>query len=758
MRKLFLAGCLLSAAQAADLSKAVIVSPNPGSKPVQVLREEILKRTWLELPVQSNAGLGDPAFVVEAPRNSGPRDGYRIRTEGSRVTVTGNDARGVLFGVGHLLRSLEMRRQRLELLLPLNVETGPATALRGHQLGYRPKTNSYDGWSLAQWDQYIRDLAIFGANAIELIPPRSDDDDDSPHFPASKVDTMVGMSRIADSYGLDVWIWYPAMDPDYSDAATVEFALKEWAEVFRKLPRIDAVFVPGGDPGHTRPKYLFALLEKQAASLRRFHPKAQMWMAPQGFTGEWFDEFTAIMKAEPKWLDGVVYGPQVRVTLDKLREVVPRRYPIRNYPDITHSLRAELPVPDWDYALAATLEREPINPRPRDEAHIFRLQNPPTIGFLTYSEGCNDDVNKFVWSALGWKPDADVESVLREFSRYFIGPDAAEDFARGLLALEENWRGPLASNTGVDRTLALFQRLERTASPPMLANWRFQQALYRAYYDAYERSRLLAENAAEQRGLALLRAGQLDAAQRAFDQPVDAAPDLRSRVFALAEALFQSIRMQLSAPKYAAQVGRGNNLDTLDARICNRPWLSAQVSRIRALGAGKQSAAVLELLEREDPGAGGFYDDLGDPRRRPHLDLGVQFARDPYYLQSPRIGFRAYADGPIQWSRFAETHFETPLRMNYSGLDPRARYRVRVVMSGENGAGDRKARIKLVANGKYVVHDYMEKPMPIRPVEFDVPAEATAGGTLTLEWFNPEGAGGAGRGCQFSEVWLLKVR
>ena len=31
-------------------------------------------------------------------------------------------------------------------------------------------------------------------------------------------------------------------------------ALKEWAEVFRRLPKIDGIFVPGGDPGSTEPK------------------------------------------------------------------------------------------------------------------------------------------------------------------------------------------------------------------------------------------------------------------------------------------------------------------------------------------------------------------------------------------------------------------------------------------------------------------------------------------------------------------------
>ena len=58
------------------------------------------------------------------------------------------------------------------------------------------------------------------------------------------LEMMERLSKIIDSYGLDVWIWYPAMDRDYSDPKTVEFALHEWGEVFRKLPRVDVVFLP----------------------------------------------------------------------------------------------------------------------------------------------------------------------------------------------------------------------------------------------------------------------------------------------------------------------------------------------------------------------------------------------------------------------------------------------------------------------------------------------------------------------------------
>ena len=120
--------------------------------------------------------------------------------------------------------------------------------------------------------------------------------------------------------------------------------------------------------------------------------------------------------------------------LDDLRARVPKRYKMRFYPDITHSLAAQYPVPDWDFAFISTLNRETINPRPVDETKIFkRIQPLAKYGFLTYSEGCNDDVNKFIWSGLGWDPDVTVTDILRDYSKYFIGTGVEESFAQGLL-------------------------------------------------------------------------------------------------------------------------------------------------------------------------------------------------------------------------------------------------------------------------------------------------------------------------------------
>lgn len=47
-------------------------------------------------------------------------------------------------------------------------------------------------------------------------------------------------------------------------------------------------------------------------------------------------------------------------------------------------------------------------------------------------------MNKAIWSGLGWDPEQPVIEILRDFGRYFIGDAFADDFAQGVMALEEN--------------------------------------------------------------------------------------------------------------------------------------------------------------------------------------------------------------------------------------------------------------------------------------------------------------------------------
>ena len=783
----------LSAAETAatasiNLAGAVLVLPpgmsGPEKQAAIMLVDEAEKRSQLHWATNErlpDAGkpaivLGQRAALLRAypalanqltTGGTNQPEGYQIVSAASGVViVAGNDARGVLFGAGRLLRIMDYGREAVAVAAGLNIATAPRYPLRGHQLGYRPKTNSYDAWNVAMWEQYIRDLVVFGANAIEGMPPRTDDAADSPHFPLSQIRMMAEQSRLAQAYGIEYWIWYPALDRDYGNPATVASAVKEWGEVLRQMPKVDAVFVPGGDPGHTAPKILFPMLEQQAAQLKTLHPAAKFWISPQGFEGQWMEDFFALMKAEPAWIEGVVFAPQQRETLEELRARVPQRYKLRFYPDITHALASQYPVQDWDFAYAATQNREPINPRPLDQAAIIRRVQPHAEhGVLTYSEGCTDDVNKCIWSSLTWDPASDVTDVLRDYSRYFIGAKWAEGLAQGLLALERNWRGSLAGNPGVYTTLAQFQDLERTAPPALLAKWRFQMALYRAYYDATDRARLLAETAQEATALEQLRRARtvgslaaMAAAEAALEIPaVRPAADWRARVFELAEALFQSIRMQLSVPKYQAiAVRRGANLDLIDYPLNDAPWLREQFQRIRGLVSENDRLRQIDaIVNWTNPGPSGFYDDLGNVAARPHLVLGSAYADDPAFKRAPMTGFAPRTRPPfarVSSSRFAEVLHDHPLEMQYHGLDKSARYKVRIVYGSES-----PTMIRLVANQTFEVHPMLQKPVDVQPIEFEIPAAATAGGELRLTWSRPAGSGGTGRGVQVAEVWLIRA-
>jgi hypothetical protein len=776
----------------------------------RVLKEESHKRCWLEWTVGAKAAggttiyagtraswskLGSPAAGLAAEHRTLAAEGYALArgtdAGGRWIAVYGADERGLLFGIGKLLRTIEFARwaARVDGNL-LKGASSPKYPLRGHQLGYRPKTNAYDGWTVEIWDQYIRELAIFGTNAIELMPPRTDDLADSPHFTLNQAQMMVEMSRIADSYGVDVWVWYPAMDKDYSDQHTVDAAIEEWAGVLKTLPRVDAIYVPGGDPGDTEPKYLMALLEKQKQSINKFHPKAQMWVSPQGFSGDWMNEFLEIIRQPhtQMWLDGVVFGPQSRLSPEEFRKTMPEHYPVRLYPDITHSISCQYPVPDWDIAFALTEGREVINPRPESETDILRLSGPYSIGFISYSEGCNDDVNKFVWSSMGWNPEQPVIEPLRDFARFFVGAAYEEGFAQGLLNLEKNWRGSLAVNEQVDETLEGFEDMERRATPEVLHSWRWQQAYYRANFDAYVRHRLLAETGQLTRARDVLSrvwevgwsplaqdigappvghpshrmdpAILLEAAEAILNEPIldPTGTVYRTRVLELGAALFDSIHMQLAVENYQGEaVERGAQLDTLDTPVTDGPWLRAQIAAIRVLtGQEKQVQAIRDLLRRTDPGPGGYYDELGNIANRPHLLTGLGARKDPDFRHSPLIEF-SYPDrfgdtAPIAWKRWVGALYDAPIEMRYEGLNPQIAYKVRVVY----GAGAR-LKIRLMANDKIEVHPYIPRPLPVAPVEFTIPAEATADSTLKLSWTREPGLGGNGRGCEVAEVWLMQI-
>jgi hypothetical protein len=792
---------LLSAAQILDFSKTTIFNPDKKNiqltKAATVLQEELFLHTHLNSAIAGKLNSKDlpqiivgidneisklPVIVQSALAALPPtgKDGFKISLIDPKcIVIAGHDERGALYGVGYLLRKMELSNQKILVPGQLSVSSTPTYPIRGHQLGYRPKTNAYDAWTVAQYDRYIRDLALFGANSIEIMPPRTDDDATSVNMKLPAIRMIVEQARICKSYGLDVWMWYPNMNSDYASADSIKFELAEREKIFQLLPKLDALFVPGGDPGDLEPDPLFNWLAQEAVVLKKYHPNAKIWVSPQAFKPStvWYDNFFAHINRKPDWLGGVVYGPWIKMPLPEVRRATDASIPIRLYPDITHSYSCQYPVPRWDLAFAMTLGRECINPRPLDEKLVHNRYAALANGSISYSEGTNDDVNKFVWTGQDWNPETPVLETLRDYARYFIGPQFTEGVAQGLLALEQNFRGPLLSSVQVEKTLQQWQDMESSASTEVLANPRFQSGLIRACYDAYTQRRLIYETDLEKQARSTLEAAKpsetLKSIQdarnillQAKEKPV--AQPLRSRCFALADSLFRSFGAQLTMEKHHAMSGRGNFIDNIDIPLNDALWLLDQLNRIEKLpAASDHMAEIHKMLHRTDPGPGGFYDNLGSPDSWKRIKAQKSWEEDPGSLESPRVSFGVGLKGvewvdeivakgfegqttPLAWMNQINSLYFTPLVMEYTGLDPAGKYTLKVAYTGRF-----RSKMKLEANG-VLIHDFIR--MGSQPIfEFQLPKSVTQSGKVTFTWNCAQNDKGEGeRGSQVAEVWLIK--
>lgn len=781
--------------QSIDLSKSQIYSPTGKAtllRSIEILQNEVEKRTGIRLPVAKKLPKGGNVIVIALESDAGQlpaqyrnaiaalpetkSEGFKLAVApANSIIIAGKDARGILYGVGRFLRKADMTPGKLQVSQNIALRTSPRYPMRGHQLGYRPKTNAYDAFTVAAFDQYIRELALFGANTIEILPPRTDDDATSRHMKIPASQMIVEQSRICRSYGLDVSIWYPNMGKNYVHPDSVAKELAERDQVFASLPRLDGVFVPAGDPGELEPDVLFAWLEKEAAVLQKYHPNAKIWVSPQVFrpTQKWFDAFFNHANKGYPWFGGVVFGPWVKIPVQKIREMLKPSIPIRHYPDITHNYSAQYPVPHWDLTWAMTLGRESINPRPMDEKAIHNALDEYGIGSVSYSEGTNDDVNKFVWSDQDWDPEMPVMETLRDYSRLFLGSEYKEAAAQAIAALEKNWRGEVLTNDAIDMTLRQWQLLENNAPLTLLQNPRFQMGLIRAYFDAYTRQRLIYETELEQQARrALASAGKSGAvkAMRGADEILQKAwkerilPDYQQNCHNLADSLYKSIGAQLTMQKHGAMSGRGNFMDLINMPLNDAPYLLDQFKRIEKLSSEAEMLREIDqLLHRTDPGPGGFYDHFGDPESWYRVAPGLPWEQDPGSLQSPRIGFGVGLVGeewvdeiqatgfkgqvtPRVWMKQAKTLYDQPLRIRYETLDPDATYRIRISYTGRF-----RSRMKMTTDDGMTIHDFIqtgEQPT----FEFNIPKSSTADGKVTFEWTCGEGE----RGSQVTEIWLMK--
>ena len=763
-----------------DLSNAVIVTrpghlPNAERTAATVLSAELAKRTGIHLNTLTTWPKYKPVIAITSEtqvpawgrvipirdgedRPESRPDGYRIYLEvrdGSHpvVWIIGGDARGTLFGVGNLLRRLNWEQGRIRIDSTLDLTTAPAYPIRGHQLGYRAQANSYDAWDASQFEQYIRELTFFGANSIEGIPFHDDRKTPVMKVPRREMNRNIG--EICDRYGLDYWVWIPA-DFDLKDSARRTQLLDQSEELFRDTKTLTAVSFPGGDPGSNPPELVLPFLSDLGKRMLPLHPNANIWLSLQQFTSQEIDAtYDYIDRNSPQWLGGLVAGPS-SPPIHEMRNRLPKQYGLRLYPDLTHNKLSQFEVRNWDQAYALTEGREAINPRPVEYACIFQECIAYSDGFISYSDGIHDDVNKTIWSALSWDPTQSVPDILIDYSRAYFNPGVSDKSADGILALEKNWHGPLLTNGVVEGTLLQWQLLEKRA-PLLESSWRWQMCLLRANYDAYIRHRLIHETSLEIKanniladapklgsGIAMTQA--MEVLNLAVKEPLS--PDLRARIYDLCDKLFHSIGLQTSVTKYyAINEQRGAVLDFLDYPMNNRWWLEDEFEKIKTLNSEDAKIHRLhELATWENPGSGSFYDNVGNIDKSPHV---VREANNgiPSLLTEAGTTFWWLNNGKSR-ARLTWQVTMWPIAVVYEGLDPNATYLVR-----STGYGQALLRI----NGERVPPTVYGKKMG-EYKEFPVAPQYLKNRKLILTWDKPNDEDHLNwrDRSRLAEVWLLK--
>ena len=146
------------------------------------------------------------------------KEGYRlyheVRNSKNILWIIGADARGILYGIGKLLATSITKDKQIQLTANTDIASSPEFSLRGHQFGYRNTANSWDSWTIEQFDQHFREQILFGANSFENTPFQEKAPSVLMKYPREEMN--VTLSKICEKYDADYWIWTPA-DIDLKD-------------------------------------------------------------------------------------------------------------------------------------------------------------------------------------------------------------------------------------------------------------------------------------------------------------------------------------------------------------------------------------------------------------------------------------------------------------------------------------------------------------------------------------------------------------
>ena len=704
-----------------------------------------------------------------------------------KALLTSTSTDGFVRGLRRFSREVYLGKAtgfRLPIRVTRYSEASARWGTRGHQYSMTHHPSMFRTWS--EFESYSHDLQVFGTNTIEgaHIQEATTESTVATRLGRLPVSSLVEFSSSLSRLNMSVSFWWPDTLSNMSD-------LSELREIFSKSPRIDSLFFPGGDGGTLD----WHVIGTTAKILRLYHPEAGVWVSAQEVDAATFTAFaneintnTTVQKILNLQRGGVVYGPHNRLPFLDFTKRFRSNVRIRQYPDLCHTFDAQYALKNWDAQFAFSYGRQVVNPSPIFMSQIVKLRSngsTPSVGVGAYSEGLNDDLNKFVWSAMGEDASLTIRQVVRQYASYFFSADTVEEITSGLFGLENNWVGYARSNKGILETLKNFQQaVLRLGVAELDKNWRLQMYLRRALMDAYVQRRVQLNLIKENAAYAIL--------QGAINRKGDVDECMTKALFILEKNVVDTDQelvewnktiVDLTINKLNATIGNEVlqsqdyflNLQSFYTETSDCGYLVMRLKKGKKLKTVNAKITLLKALLRHrivpnaaptihpDRQRAYYYDFLGgisQTEDHPHLMIGSESwdISDPSsYFNPLQMGFQLNPEYPRSWSRYAMSFYDQPLRMKYTGLKKSALYQLTIVYFAD-GKGETGQQTRLRANG-VLLHDYQNPPFPMAEQDFMVNGTSMIGGdgSMIVSCDRRPGLGGNGMTCKICEITLIEV-
>lgn len=750
------------------------------------------------------------------------------KEEGQFLIAAGIDDRGCLYAVGELLRQIEQTENGFEIASDLKVRTAPAFEIRGTQYGQShvaKRLSDVRDWTEEETQRCILDYALAGANIFSTSA--------GPMFDFIKSYGLLTQGGFgANTAGHDIPKEWEASESigrlGYACLSVPEardFMLKKCEEHFKSSPAFDLVKFHGGDGGGCEcdkcdpyGSIFIETVEEMAKIIQKYHPSTKIYFTNQKFDNADDNAIFKYLNEKPReWLWAWGYGPGSdaaswqpghrqthRMDLfkypgygpyglypkDIIRQI-PARHKLIYYNEITHwkyaqhayiqmypraDKNGDLP-PHWshdiyerrpDQYLTMVYNRLTFYAWPRFYHRVFNDLMPYGSGDITHSSGHHDHFNQWMWQRLLWAPRITVDQVVDEYCKTWFGEDAAFFMAEALYLLEENMEEipdlPLNKKESIEKYYRLVKQAGDRMTPSIKENnWLWRMYMQKGALDYYTK---------------LAVSQQIELEARIVDVLKKAATnETISKALASLESLSESEKMKelrLEAEKLGEESNalygvRNDGIFNLKHDFIGLAWLKRQLQRAQASSGDEQKELLSLITDYENPGKGGFYDNLGTANCAPNVVKGYPYDHgQPYVPQMLDEGNRHSQRS----MHFTQDEAEG-VTLHYPELDPNANYKIRFTFVRpwfqERYSMRMNQKSQAIFADDILLSEGVVLPFQMSDFfTFDIPTTATKDGQLTIQlkkaadvangdrvtveqWRNS-----GGWGTLVSEVWLIK--